>query len=174
MDPLTEPLAATWLRVADPDWHDPIDPSYSARAGGRWNAENTVPTLYMCDTTETARGQVRRLFADRFVDVEDLTDTAVTLIAVNIPAGTGVDAHTDAGLTALGLPVTYPHTSTGKPVSHTTCQPIGARMYSAGFDGVCARSAAPGARPTNIELAWFPRGRTPTITTPPQPFGRWR
>ncbi len=174
MSALTEPLAATWLRVVDPDWHDPVDPTYSARAGGRWNARNTMPTLYLCDTIDTARAQVRRLFADRFVDIEDLADTAVALITVNIPDGVGVDAHTDAGLTALGLPVTYPRTRAGKPVSHATCQPIGARAHAAGFDGICARSAAPGARPSNIELAWFPRGRTATIAPPPQLFGQWR
>lgn len=172
VDSLTVPLDPNWLRVVDPQWAQPLDPMYAARTGGRWNPPG-IPTLYLCDSVDTARAQVRRLFADRFVDIEDLADTALALVSVTIPAGNALDAFTDAGLAAIDLPSTYPQTTSGASITHQQCQPIGRSAFNAGLDGVCARSAAPGARPSNIELAWFPRGRNASATNA-QPFGEWR
>lgn len=173
MKPITEPVAQNWLRVVDPDWDDPVDASFAARTGGRWNPTGT-PALYLCDSSATAQGQVRRLCLDRFLELEDLADDALDMVTVTIPSGVALDAHTDAGLHAVNLPTSYPLNDGRSPVGHETCQPIGASAYDQGLDGVHARSAAPQAQPHHLELAWFPRGRAATPGAKRVPFGRWR
>jgi len=44
----------TYLRVVDPAWADPLDASFSRRAGGRWNPPGFA-ALYLCRDLETAR-----------------------------------------------------------------------------------------------------------------------
>ena len=38
-----------WLRIADPGWRDPLDPTFAQRFGGRWNPPDSFPTLYFND-----------------------------------------------------------------------------------------------------------------------------
>ena len=45
----------TWWRIADPAWANPLDPSYAARRGGRWNPPDSFPTLYLNEDKVTAR-----------------------------------------------------------------------------------------------------------------------
>ena len=79
-----------------------------------------------------------------------------TLVACSLPREQEVcDAYSQAGLSAVGLPVTYPLETNGTWVPQSRCQPIGVRVKNARLRGVRARSAqaANGAR---RELAWFP------------------
>ncbi|HEY1466234.1 MAG TPA: RES domain-containing protein, partial [Acidimicrobiales bacterium] len=48
----------TWLRVADTTWSDPLDPSWAATFGGRWNAAGSFPVLYVNEDLATARAQI--------------------------------------------------------------------------------------------------------------------
>ncbi|MGB7860415.1 MAG: RES family NAD+ phosphorylase [Acidimicrobiia bacterium] len=144
-----------WLRVADPSWSDPLDPTYAADHGGRWNPPGSFPTLYLNEDLGTARAQVLKLLEGSPVEPEDL-DPGFDLVVANLPTAQDVaDAASDPGLRALGLPETYPVHGNGRPVRHETCQPVGAKVHSADLRGVRARSAATADR-TGHELAWFP------------------
>ena len=66
---------ATFWRVADPDWEDPFDGSYSMRFGQRWNAAGSFPVCYLNANDATAQANadwmIRRL-AGIGVEVDDL------------------------------------------------------------------------------------------------------
>ncbi|MGH8945064.1 MAG: RES family NAD+ phosphorylase [Acidimicrobiia bacterium] len=144
-----------WLRVADPAWADPLDPSYAAERGGRWNPPNSFPTLYLSEDLPTARAQIVKLLDGFPLEPEDL-DPGFDLVLATLPRSQEVaEAVSDQGLKALGLPETYPRHSNGRPVRHETCQPVGEEVHALGLRGVYARSAVifdGGGR----ELAWFP------------------
>lgn len=151
----TVPIEGSYCRVADPEWDDPLDPSFSAAIGQRWNPPG-LECLYLNRDETTARANVLRKFAGLAYGPEDLDPaTAPLLINVEVPAGDAADAYTDAGLKSLGLPVTYPCDADGGTVSHSSCQAIGRSVHDAGLHGVDYRSAASGG---DRELAWFPHG----------------
>lgn len=151
-------IGGLYLRVADFDWDDPVDPTYAAvPPGERWNPPG-LPCLYLNADVQTARANVHRKFEGLPYGPEDLDPaTAPVLVEVAIPQGAAADARTDEGLMELGLPTTYPLDHAGVLVPHAACQRLGRAAFDAGLDGVAARSAADGG---NEELAWFPRGRT--------------
>lgn len=155
----------SFLRVAEADWTDPLDTSFSQLGGGRWNAPRTHPTLYLNADEVTARANVRAKFRRLPYGPEDLDPAdAPHLVEVAVPAGQACELRTDDGLVAVGLPATYPVDRIGESVSWDACWPIGAQAYEGELDGVACRSAAPGGLE---ELAWFPQpGRpVPSILT---------
>ena len=151
----TARIGGLHLRVADPDWPDPLDPSFAAVAsGGRWNPQG-LPCLYLNGDEATARANVAQRFVGLPYGPEDLDPaTAPLLLGVEVPGGDAADAYTGDGLVALGLPTTYPNDADGDLISHSVCQPLGQAVFDAGLDGVDCRSAAVGGV---RELAWFPR-----------------
>jgi RES domain-containing protein len=156
LEPVVEalPSAHRWLRIADDDWDDPLDPTYAAEHGGRWNPPDSFPTLYVNRDLATARAQIVRMLAGSPIRPEDL-DRGFSLLEVGLPDRQRVaDAHTDDGLVALGLPKSYPR-SRGREVPRSKCQPIGAAVKERGLRGVDARSAAT-PDGSGRELAWFP------------------
>ncbi|WP_419842063.1 RES domain-containing protein [Candidatus Poriferisodalis sp.] len=157
MRALTTSIGGTYYRVADPDWSDPLDPSFaSAGLGRRWNPPG-LACLYLNADVTTARANVWRLFVGLPYGPEDLEPaTAPVLVNVAVPDGEAADAFSDDGLVRLGLPTSFPHDGEGELVPHRTCQPLGQAAFDAGLDGVDARSAAAGGV---RELVWFPRGR---------------
>ncbi len=166
----TIPIAGTYYRVADPDWGNPLDPSFAAAdPGRRWNPPG-IPCLYLNRDEATARANVRRLFLGLPYGPEDLDPaTAPLLLDVELPAGTAADAATDEGLAELGLPTTFPVDGDGDLIPHTSCQPVGRQVLDGGLDGIDCRSAAPGG---NRELAWFPRASIATELAR-RPFDAW-
>lgn len=141
-------------RVADPNWSDPLNVSYSTRSGGRWNAPGQFRVLYLNASMEVARANVQRLFVGLPYGPEDLEPAnAPLLLGVDVLAADYVDAVSDQGLSELGLPASYPVDSRGSAVPHSDCQPIGRAAYDDAEPGIACRSAAPGAR--EEELAWF-------------------
>ena len=162
-------VGGTYYRVADPRWDDPLDAGHAAVSGQRWNPPG-VACLYLNDDMATARSNIVHRFAGLPYGPEDLEPAeAPVLIVVEVPAGQALDAVSDEGLSAIGLPVTYPLDSDGNVVAHSVCQPIGAAASDAGLDGVACRSAtANGGR----ELAWFPRTE-PAVTTERLSFDAW-
>ena len=144
-----------WLRVADARWADPLDPSFAAHQGGRWNPPRSHPTLYLNEDMQTARSQIVALLHGSPIDPDDL-DAGYDLIEATLPRGQEVaNAIDDDGLAGLGLPATYPRYSNGRPIRHDVCQPIGKIIYDEGLRGVHARSAAT-EDGSGRELAWFP------------------
>lgn len=170
------PDGRVWLRVADPAWAQPLDPSFARRAGGRWNAPGSYNTLYMNADVVTARLQLERLCAGTPVTIDDLDDEAYVLIAATLPtAKRAADAISGEGLAALSLPMRYPLDEQGRAVPWQTCQTVGAHIREAGFQGVWSRSACTDDG-RGREVAWFPEDgeRAHPLWDSALPLGSWR
>lgn len=174
---VTLPDRRTWLRVADPLWTDPLDPSFAAATGGRWNPPGSFPVLYLNADVGTARLQIDRIVADQPFTADDLDDDAYLLVAATLPRGqTCAEAVSRAGLKSVGLPPSYPLNAAGALVERGVCQPVGTEVHAAGLRGVWCVSAL---WPTHggRELAWFPattRSRARPVWEVGQPLGQWR
>jgi hypothetical protein len=171
------PDGRVWLRVADPGWKNPLDPSHAARAGGRWNPPRSHSTLYLNGDVATARAQLGRMLRGSPARIDDLRDDAYVLVAATLPrAQRCADAASPQGLRALGLPATYPLTERGREVARRRCQTVGAAVRESGLRGVWCRSAAR-TDGEGRELAWFPATRR-SVARPvwerPLPLGAWR
>lgn len=142
-----------YLRVADPDWEDPLDPSFSVVNGGRWNAPGAFSVLYLNADLATARANVDRKYEGLSYGVTDLrSHRRPVLVGVDVPLDEFADIVTDAGCTKANLPTSYPFDSSGREVTHAECQPIGRQANDQNLPGIACRSAA---RPAGEELAWF-------------------
>ncbi|MGA3221983.1 MAG: RES family NAD+ phosphorylase [Acidimicrobiales bacterium] len=151
-------------RVADPDWDDPLDGSYSARFGGRWNPPGSFAVCYLNRDVETAKANARHLLERRLADLPFTADDIdpeelPVLIDTAVDEDEFLDVVTGEGCVAVGLPPTYPLDVGGKTVPWAVCQPIGMDQWEAGRPGVACRSAAETAPPEGEELAWFKRDR---------------
>lgn len=168
------PDAHVWHRAADADWDEPLDPTYAARVGGRWNPPDSYPTLYLNEDVATARLQINRLLQGTPIEPEDL-DPPWVLVSATLPSRQRVaDTRDGEGLRAAGLPAIYPVDETGDVVAKEVCQPVGELAYEEGLRGVWTRSAATRTG-DGRELAWFP-ARTSSRATPagsPIPFHDW-
>jgi len=168
------PAGHVWLRLTRPHYDDPFDTSHARRRGGRWNPPGSWPTLYLNEDMPTVHAQVRHMFVGRGVEADDLDDNApIVLAAATLPQRQrAVEAFTDVGVDAIGLPPGYPLDDDGVIVDHDVTQPIGTAVHDAGFRGVWCRSAALHGH----ELAWFPADRAAArpVWAQPKPFGSWR
>lgn len=162
-------------RLAEPDWTDPLDTSYSQARGGRWNAPGAFACLYLNDTVAEARIQVLHKLAGLPYGPEDLDpDQQHDLVRVEIPTARYLDCVTDAGLALVGLPRTYPRYGNNRPVGHHACQRVGQQAWANDLPGIACRSAAAGAAKTNEELCFFARSDHPRPTvTGRTPFADW-
>jgi len=148
--------SGTYLRIAERSWRDPLSPAYSRERGGRWNPPDSFGVLYLNGTIELARAQVRRKLEPRGIHPEDLDPAAgPVLVQTEVPKKRFVDAVSEAGLTSLGLPASYPLFESGQEMPHSSCQPIGVKAWNADEPGIACRSAAD---PDLEELALFDRG----------------
>lgn len=157
MKPIVVRLAddQQWLRVVDPAWIDPLDPSYARDRGGRWNPPGSFQTLYLNEDFHTARAQVLKLLEGSPVEPADL-DPGFDLVVATLPRSqTAADLSGVDGLLAVGLPATYPRYSNGRPVRYDDCQPVGVEVHALSLRGIYARSAATDDG-SGRELAWFP------------------
>ncbi len=165
--------SGTYFRVAEPGWDGPLDGAYSMIAGGRWNAPGSFPVVYLNLDRTTARANVDRKFLGAPYSVLDLRpEMRPVLVETTVSEAAFVDAVTDDGLEALGLPTTYPRADDGEPVPRAACQPIGERLWDAGEQGIACRSAAIDPPSTREELAYFQREQTLTVDAL-SPFDDW-
>lgn len=148
---------ATWFRIADPSWADPLDSTHAAARGGRWNPPDSWNTLYLNADVVTARLNLQLFTAAFPYEPEDLLpDRAPVLVSCRLPRRqAAADVHTPTGVTAAGLPPTYPLDGDGAVVEHAATQPVGERAHDAGLRGVHCRSAT-SPLGEGRELAWFP------------------
>lgn len=151
----------TYLRVADPDWGNPLDGSFAQQTGGRWNVPGSFPVVYLNGDVRVARANVVRKLRGRPYGPELVNpEEAPVLIQTTVPNQEYVDIVTDEGCETVGLPKTYPLESDGTPVPQTRCQPIGQQAWTQGEAGIACRSAAQGVPRDGEELAWFERPAT--------------
>lgn len=170
---LTIRRGGRYLRVADPDWEDPLSGEYAKARGGRWNAPGSFPVVYLNRDERVARANVLHRFAGLPYGPEDLDpSTAPVLVGAEVPRGRYVDVVTNEGCRAAGLPESYPRDAQGETVAHETCRLIGSAAWVAGSPGIACRSAAPAAPEDGEELAWFDRGAGLTAADV-RPFDDW-
>jgi len=157
--PLLVTRGGVYVRVADPDWNDPLSGEYARARGGRWNAPGSFPVVYLNADERVARVNVLHRFEGLPYGPEDLDAvTAPVLVSTIVPEDEFVDVVSDAGCVAAGLPATYPTGDDGGAVPHEVCRPVGQAAWDAGLAGIACRSAAPAAPPSGEELARFGRG----------------
>ena len=150
-----------FVRVADPAWRLPLDPSFAAGRGGRWNPPASFPVLYLCASPAVARDVVLGRFAGLPYGLLDLrSDRRPVLIETDVPSHRALDVVSDAGCRAASLPVTYPYDARGRKVGWGRTQPIGTTAWEQGERSIACRSAAVPRGGNGEELAWFVRGRT--------------
>lgn len=164
-----------WHRICEAGWVDPLDDSFAAVRGGRWNPPGSWRTLYLNEDVVTARLNLERFIAGWPYEPEDLDDRHGPHLAVaTLPRRQrAADVHTPDGVTAVGLPATYPLDADGALVPHEPCQRVGAEVRAAGLRGVRSRSAqAPHG--AGRELAWFPAtARSRARLVERRPFTDW-
>jgi hypothetical protein len=161
-------------RLAEPAWSDPLDISFARERGGRWNGPRTYGVLYLNGSPAVARAQTRHKLAGQPYGIEDLDESEQhDLVEVEVPDGDYLDCVTDAGLEAVGLPVSYPRHPNGSAVGHPECRPVGAAARDAGRPGVACRSAAPGAPLPDEELAVFDTAAAGVVMTGRRAFADW-
>jgi RES domain-containing protein len=149
-----------YVRVADPSWRLPLDGSYAAERGARWNPPASFPVVYLCSTEQIARANVLRRFDGLPYSVLDLLpDRRPALVETDVRTHRAVDVVTDAGCRAAGLPETYPLDADGSEVGWARCQPIGRTAWDRGEPAIACRSAAARPGDEGEELAWFVHGR---------------
>ncbi len=147
-----------YVRVADPDWRDPLSGEHARRSGGRWNSPGSFDVIYLNASRSVARAQVRHRLEPRGIRPEDLDpEQGPLLIQTDVPEDRFVDAVSDRGLASLGLPASYPVDPGGSSISHAVCQPISQRAWDGGEPGIACRSAAQTAPVGGEELAYFAR-----------------
>jgi RES domain-containing protein len=157
--PLLVTRGGVYVRVADPDWDDPLSGEYAKARGGRWNAPRAFAVVYLNGDVRVARANVLQRFAGLPYGPEDLLPLAApVLVRTVVPEDEHVDVLSDAGCAAVGLPPTYPIDEDGALVPHEACRRVGQEAWDAGLPGIACRSAAPAAPSGGEELAWFARG----------------
>ncbi|MGZ8637616.1 MAG: RES domain-containing protein [Actinomycetota bacterium] len=163
------------VRVADPAWRSPLDGSYAAERGGRWNPPGSFPVVYLCSTAQIARANVLRRFDGLPYSVLDLLpDRRPVLVETDVREHRAVDVVTDAGCRAAGLPETYPRDADGIEVGWNRCQPVGRIAWAQNEASIACRSVA--ARPDDegAELAWFVHRREDRLRVRRRrPFDDW-
>ena len=68
------PEGHVWFRIAEPLWADPLDPTFAAVRGGRWNPPDSHPTLYLNEDRITARLNLQTFIHAWPYEPEDLRD----------------------------------------------------------------------------------------------------
>lgn len=126
-----------YYRVANPDWVDPFDTSYSLAMGGRWNVKGEFGACYLSCDIPTAQANAWQMLQRKFrpmpYSLDDLRDHQ--------------------------RPVLYAsYDTSGKTIGWTQCQSIGRIAYLKRMPALAARSAAPGAPDGGEELAWLLAG----------------
>ena len=126
-----------YYRVANPDWVDPFDTSYSLAMGGRWNVKGEFGACYLSCDIPTAQANAWQMLQRKFrpmpYSLDDLRDHQ--------------------------RPVLYSsYDASGKTIDWTKCQSIGRIAYLKRMPALAARSAAAGAPGGGEELAWLLAG----------------
>lgn len=145
--------------------------------GGRWNARGSFPVVYLHEDLATARASARLLLEQSIsgmpFEFDDLDPQGLpVLVEVLLPSIDILDARTESGLQAAGLPTTYPRRAAGDPLPWQDCQRVAARAHRAGLPSIAYRSSAHAAG--GGEVAWLEDHGGPLAATGPvRDFEDW-
>jgi RES domain len=141
-----------------------LDPAFSLRNGGRWNAPGSFGALYLFADLVGARILATIRLQEQGMRPEHMkAGEGPVLCEVVVPRDGYVDLVTDSGCRAAHLPSTYPTGYIGR-AGHVPCQRIGQRAYDEQHPGIACRSAMEDAWPPVEELARFDRVGTVPLT----------
>lgn len=165
---LRRPYRGPAYRLVPAAAHDPTDARFSldpgtSPHGGRWHPPGAFPVLYTACDLRTCRLRYLRWLADEGLEEGDLApDRRRVVYELHVRQDRLVDAVSDEGLAALGLPPSYPG-----GIGHDVTQPIGRTVHEQGLPGVWCRSSV---LPPAQEIALFTDyARTPAVTSGPRP-----
>jgi hypothetical protein len=119
--------------------------------------------LYLCRDLLVAAANARKNFEGEIHSLYDLNpEFRPMLLEFSLGRAPGhrfVDAVSNAGLSALGLPESYPLSASGAKLPHARCRAVGFAAYESDEAGIACRSAAEstGASWVGEELAVFDR-----------------
>jgi len=168
-----------YFRVCDPEWTDCTDTTFSKRAGGRWNEAGRFGVLYLCRDLLVAAANARKNFDGEIHSLYDLKpEFRPVLLEFSLGRSPGhrfVDAVSGAGLSALGLPASYPLTASGGTVPHARCRSVGFAAYESDEAGIACRSAAESTSTSWVgeELALFDRASGWAVSGKRRGFAEW-
>ena len=125
-------------RVVRRGWPDPLDASFSQRAGAdnRWNTP-AFAALYCACSERVSRAVARDIFRLATVEIADLQDSVVPQLVETEWTGEVVDMASAHGIDASGFASTYPEGS-DKAVTRAAATD----WHAAGAEGVLTRSAS--------------------------------
>jgi RES domain-containing protein len=171
----TVPRDGPYHRLAEPSWTDPLSTSFSKARGGRWNALGAFGVLYLNATVLLARLQVAHKLAGQPYGVEDLDPSEQhDLVHIGVAELDALDCVSEDGLSAVGLPVSYPADDNGAPVGWPPCQAVGQHAYDdAGIAALACRSAVAAATPADEELGVFDTHLASVSMTGRDAFADW-
>lgn len=160
----------SYYRVCKPDWTECGDTSFSRIRGGRWNAPGEHAVLYLNCTVRMAALQAHENFRGEAHSLFDLRpERRPHLQAFAVSDAEYVDAVTDAGVVALGLPAAYPD-----GVGWELCQPVGRTLFLEEERGIACRTACRGGGdPDHEELALFERDGGAAAPGERRAFAEW-
>ena len=134
---LTIGRGGAYLRVADPDWDDPLSGEYARGRGGRWNPPGSFPVVYLNGDDRVARANLLHRFAGLPYGPEDLDPPAAPLL-VSTDGARRAGTSTSSPTTAAGQPACRRATrcdAAGMTVPHEACRPVGQAAWDAGLPG---------------------------------------
>jgi hypothetical protein len=168
-----------YYRVCDPEWSDCTDTTFSKRAGGRWNEAGRFGVLYLCRDLLVAAANARKNFEGEIHSLYDLNpEYRPAILEFSLGRSPGhrfVDAVSNSGLSAFGLPTSYPLTATGGKIAHARCRAVGFEAYASDEAGIACRSAAEATDGSWIgeELALFDRASELAAPGKRRGFAAW-
>ena len=159
-----------YLRVAEPDWDDPLDGGFAAERGGRWNPPESFPVVYLCRSIEVARANVYRKLAGQPYGPEDLRPgSGPVLVRTTVPEDRYLNVITDAGCRDAGLPATYP---LRQPPPDRALAAVPADR-PAGLGGGAARGGRPERRAAAVARSSRTSGGASCAAEPSAAFEDW-
>jgi hypothetical protein len=125
-------------RVVRTGWSDPLETSFSQRAGAdnRWNNPD-FPCLYCCCSERVARAVVLDVFRLYGLDPKDLQPDIRPQLAELSWSGTVVDMASREGIYRAGFPADYP-----SGVTKQQTRQAAQAWHSRGEEGTVYRSAS--------------------------------
>ena len=150
--------AGRWYAVGDPR----RDMTSLDVSGSSWTPANSFPVIDLVDSFEGARSLFREFFRGLPYNERNIRPHAgPDLVVFDIQQLEALDAFTDAGCVALGLPASFPLDDRGSEVPSRVCSQIASAAYKTNLAAILARCRMAVDPKGTGHLVYFVRGRLP-------------